>query len=174
MKSYIYDCNECGTTLQASVEHMSRSCRCSTCNHSQIPAPTRQQVTNQNIVKSMGSGCLVVFVLAIPIGLLFSGIWPVLLGGFMALAMFILPMWIFTNLVTDWLYMHDETYRQYRKFGSPFWDNFLVDTKFYVLPNLEPDYDRFVPPSYWRYQCLGCNARVEGVRNPCWNCKRNL
>jgi DNA-directed RNA polymerase subunit RPC12/RpoP len=171
MKNYIYDCDHCGETIQALKEHMSVSCNCPFCNNSQIPAPSRQRITNQNVARAAGNGLGISVLVTLVIGGLFSGILPLLLGALLAFAMVVAPAWILTNLGTDLLFSNQKDYQDYRKHGSPFWDNFLTNrTEHFVLPNSEPDYNDFVPPGKWKYQCMSCKARVAGARNPCWYC----
>jgi hypothetical protein len=67
------------------------------------------------------------------IGGLVSGILPLLLGALLAFAMVVVPTWILTNLGTDLLFGSQQGYKDYRKHGSPFWDNFLWNkTEHYV------------------------------------------
>jgi hypothetical protein len=170
MKNYIYDCDHCEATIQAAVEHMDVSCNCPFCNKSQIPAPSRQRITNQNAARAASSGLGISLLVTLVIGGLFSGILPLLLGALLAFAMIVFPAWLITNIGTDLLFANQRGYRDYRKNGgSPFLDNVLTKTEHYVLPNREPNYDGFVPPGKWKYQCLTCSARVEGVKT-CWNC----
>ena len=172
MKNYLYECDSCRAIIQVAKALMSSSCTCPLCNYVQIPAPTRQQITNQNIVRATGSGLGISVLVTLVIGGLFSGILPLVLGALLAFAMIVLPAWLITNIGTGLLYGSQQGYRDYRKHGSPFWDNFLTNhTEHFVLPNPEPDYGNFVPPGKWKYQCLNCHARVAGVQNPCWNCK---
>lgn len=171
MQNYIYDCEQCGASLQTAVENISVFCNCPVCNHSQIPAPSRQQISNQNVLKSTGCGLGISLLITLAIGGLFSSILPLVLGALLAFAMIVLPAWLITNIGTGLLYGSQQGYRDYRKHGSPFWDNFLTNhTEHFVLPNPEPDYGDFVPPGNWNYQCLNCHARVAGVQNPCWYC----
>ncbi len=138
----------------------------------QTPAPTRQQVSNQNVRDGLGSGCGIAVIVALVVGGLFSGIIPLLIGAALAMAIIIIPVWLLTNVGTDLLYGKQQGYQDYRKNGgSPFWDNFLFnETEHFVLPRPEPEYEDFVPAGSWRYQCNSCNARVESDLNPCWNC----
>ena len=135
MGNYIYECDHCGATIQTAVEHMDVSCSCPFCNKSQIPAPSRHRTTNQNVARAAGNGLGISVLVTLVIGGLVSGILPLLLGALLAFAMVVVPTWILTNLGTDLLFGSQQGYKDYRKHGSPFWDNFLWNkTEHYVLP----------------------------------------
>jgi hypothetical protein len=172
MQNYIYRCEQCRATLEVPKEFMSSSCVCSKCSHIQTPAPTRQQVSNQNIKNGLGNGFGIALIVVLVMGGLFSGILPLLIGAFLALLVIILPVWFLTNVLMGFLYGNQQGYHDYRKNGgSPFWDNFLGNkTEHNVLPRPEPQYTNFVPAGHWRYQCDTCDSRVENDLNPCWNC----
>ena len=171
-KNYKYNCEQCRATVEVPKEFMSSSYVCSECSHIQIPAPTRGQISAQNIKSGLGNGFGIAVIVALVMGGLFSGILPLLIAAGLALVIIILPVWFLTNVLMDFLYGNQQGYHDYRKNGgSPFWDNFLGNkTEYYVLPNPEPDYSDFVPAGHWKYQCNSCNARVQGVLSPCWNC----
>ena len=172
MENYKYNCEQCRATLEVPKEFMSSSCICPTCSHIQTPAPTRQQVTRQNVLRATVKGYGIAFTIALVMGGLFSGILPLLIGASMAMAAIVLPVWFLTNILTNFFHGNEQGYKDYRKQGgSPFWDNFLGNqTEHFVLPNPEPNYTNFVPSGQWKYQCNSCNARVENDFNPCWNC----
>ena len=172
MGNYRYHCSQCQDLIEVSVEHVSFPCICPTCSHVQVPAPTRQQVTNQNMKSGLLNGYAIAVAVALVMGVLFSGILPLLIGAAIGMAVIILPVWVLTNLFTDSIFGNQQGYQDYRRNGgSPFWDNFLSnETEHYVLPRPEPEYKNFVPAGHWRYQCNTCNARVENDLNPCWNC----
>jgi hypothetical protein len=154
---------------------MNVACLCPICNHNQIPAPSRQQISNQNIRSAVGGGYGIAVIVTVLVGGLFSGILPLLLGALLAFAMIVLPAYLVTTVGTDLLFGNNQGYKDYRKNGgSPFWDNFLGNkTEHIVLPNPEPAYGEFVPAGHWKFQCLNCNARVESVKNSCWHCVSN-
>ena len=172
MQNYIYRCERCNSVIEAPKELMCSSCICPVCSHVQIPAPSRQQISNQNVLRATVKGYSIAFTIALVMGGLFSGILPLLIGAAIAMATIVIPVWFFTNVLMDFFHGQEQGYKDYRRNGgSPFWDNVLGNqTEHYVLQNPEPHYSNFVPAGHWKYQCNSCNARVEGDLNPCWNC----
>ena len=171
--NYQYLCLNCETMVEVPKNLMQVSCRCPVCEHAQVPAPSNHQITQQNVRTGLYKGYGIAVAITFIIGGLISGILPLLLGAAIALAIVVLPAWLIANVGTDLLYKHDQGYQDYRKNGgSPFWDNFLGENgqTTYRLPNPEPEYADFVPPRTWKYQCLNCKARVEGLHKCCWNC----
>ena len=175
--NYQYICTNCRTKVEVPKNLMQVSCQCPVCEHAQIPAPSNHNISRANVLNGLFKGYGIAAAVAIVIGGLLSGILPLLIGAAIALALIVLPLWLFVNLGTDLLFQRDRAYQDYRKNGgSPFWDNFLAGDELptYRLPYPEPDYSNFVPPRNWRYQCLCCHARVEGVQDCCWNCDVKL
>ena len=170
---YQYCCEACSSVIQVPRTNMHSICQCPICQHVQVPAQSNHSITNKNVRNGLFKGYGIAVLVAVIGGGLFSGIVPLLIGAAIAMAVVILPVWFMTNVGMDLLHKTDRGYLDYRKNGgSPFWDNFLNakgETN-YVLPNPEPEYTKFVPPRFWRFQCNTCNARVEGTLNPCWNC----
>jgi hypothetical protein len=97
---------------------MSVACVCPLCNNSQIPAPSRQQITNQNVARATGCGLGISVVVTFLIGGPISSILPLLLGALLAFAMIVLPAWLLTNWGTDLLYSNSHGYKDYRRDGG--------------------------------------------------------
>lgn len=84
--------------------------------------------------------------------------------------------WLVPNVGTRLLFRNDQNFRRYiDSGGDPYLD---------VLPKplnhdseitretglREPEYDSFVPPSHYKFQCPRCGARVEHRIDVCWAC----
>lgn len=74
---------------------------------------------------------------------------------------------IAAETLTHWLH---------EKFIDPLWEqvaeSWPADSTAEAFPLIppEPHYSTFVPPSYWRFRCPACGARVEHRLDVCWNC----
>ena len=170
-QNFTYRCDSCSNLNEVAKEAMSGECRCSHCGFVEIPAPPRNMKT-QKAVKSVGKTFMICFVVIFLIFGTMTGILPVLIAAAIVVAMIVIPAYLICTIGMHLLYGNSVAYQDYRKNGGhPFWDNFLTSgDKYYSLPHREPDYDEFVPPGSWKYQCYRCHARVQSATGNCWNC----
>lgn len=103
--------------------------------------------------------------------------WPVvILIAIIGFVIFWVGTWGVTTAAGHVLYGKDPDYQEYRRRGNdPFLDSLpwplnSDDSTYIVLPNPEPEYTTFNPPTNWIYQCNACGARVEAPMGDCWNC----
>jgi hypothetical protein len=84
--------------------------------------------------------------------------------------------WLVTNIGMALLYRNDPEYRAYRRSGGdPYFDSLPSpinpDSDLTRQTGLqEPEYESFVPPRHWKFQCPRCGARVEHRIDVCWRC----
>ena len=84
--------------------------------------------------------------------------------------------WLVTNVGMRLLYGRDPEYQRFiRNGGDPYLDvlpkPLNPDSEVTRQTGLrEPEYDSFVPPSHYRFQCPRCGARVEHQIDVCWRC----
>ncbi len=84
--------------------------------------------------------------------------------------------WLFVNVGMNVLHQ-SEGYKQAKQLGyDPYFDSLPTcinpdaNRTCYVLPFPEPQYDEFVPPPWWQFQCLNCYSRLEQQVGECWRC----
>lgn len=84
--------------------------------------------------------------------------------------------WLVVNIGTRLICGRDPEFQRYlRNGGDPYFDTLPSpmnpDSKVTRQSGLqEPEYDSFVPPRHWRFQCPRCGARVEHRIDVCWRC----
>lgn len=91
-------------------------------------------------------------------------------------ALFSVVGWVVVTLGGEAILHNDPNFQKWKKMGGrPYWDSigWPINTATPIERETglaEPEYNDFVPPADWRYQCPVCGSRVEKQIDVCWRC----
>lgn len=107
----------------------------------------------------------------------FAGYWTAALAAYLA-AFILMACSMLAHSGMAWAVMNDDP--KYQSLKAKGFDFFLDNLPETLNPDndleretglKEPQYNGFVPPKNWLYQCPRCGARVEKQIDVCWNCQ---